>query len=199
MAPHLDIYPNSGAGRGSFIHCLAKASALRGGRPLLLTPSKALDVGCGEGGDVIWLDEQGWSVTAVDFAQAGLERAARSATAAGVSQRITWVRADARQSLGSSDDFDLVTTHYLHPPEGQITEVVERLAAKVRPGGVLLVVGHAPLAETAHLSRELRAAMWGGPRKWPAHCHLTSRSLPPRTAVERVNVRAPRYRSTTPR
>ena len=49
-----------------------------------LTPGTALDVGCGEGGDVIWLARQGWRVTGADFSPAGLARAARHAAEAGV-------------------------------------------------------------------------------------------------------------------
>jgi 2-polyprenyl-3-methyl-5-hydroxy-6-metoxy-1,4-benzoquinol methylase len=33
-----------------------------------LTPATALDVGCGEGADAIWLASRAWQVTAVDFA-----------------------------------------------------------------------------------------------------------------------------------
>ncbi len=44
-----------------------------------LTPGSALDVGCGEGGDVIWLAHRGWRVTGADFSANGLApcRAAR--------------------------------------------------------------------------------------------------------------------------
>ena len=34
-----------------------------------LAPGRALDVGCGEGGDALWLAAQGWQVTASDFAE----------------------------------------------------------------------------------------------------------------------------------
>jgi SAM-dependent methyltransferase len=49
-----------------------------------LTVGTALDVGCGEGGDVIWLASRGWKVTGADFSSNGLARAARHADEAGV-------------------------------------------------------------------------------------------------------------------
>ena len=61
-----------------------------------LTPGTALDVGCGEGGDVIWLARQGWRVTGADFSAKGLARAARHAEEAGVADRIDWWQVDAR-------------------------------------------------------------------------------------------------------
>jgi SAM-dependent methyltransferase len=41
-----------------------------------LTPGTALEVGCGEGADAIWLAAQGWQVTGVDFSAQALHRAA---------------------------------------------------------------------------------------------------------------------------
>ena len=61
-----------------------------------LTPGTALDVGCGEGGDVIWLAQQGWRVTGADFSATGLARAARHAPHAGVADRTAWWQVDAR-------------------------------------------------------------------------------------------------------
>jgi 2-polyprenyl-3-methyl-5-hydroxy-6-metoxy-1,4-benzoquinol methylase len=42
-----------------------------------LSPGAALDVGCGEGADAIWLAEHGWRVTAVDLSTVALERGPR--------------------------------------------------------------------------------------------------------------------------
>ena len=47
-----------------------------------LKPGRALDVGCGEGADALWLARNGWHVTAIDIAPTALHRAAESATAA---------------------------------------------------------------------------------------------------------------------
>jgi methylase of polypeptide subunit release factors len=35
-----------------------------------LTPGTVLELGCGEGGDAIWLAQQGWQVTASDVSTA---------------------------------------------------------------------------------------------------------------------------------
>jgi SAM-dependent methyltransferase len=115
-----------------------------------LTPGTALDVGCGEGGDVIWLARRGWTVTGADFSAAGLARAARTAEREGVAERTDWWQVDAREFDPGGRSFDLVSTQYLHPPDGGMVEVVGRLAAAVAPGGHLLVVGHAPPAESSH-------------------------------------------------
>jgi SAM-dependent methyltransferase len=107
-----------------------------------LPPGTALDVGCGEGADAIWLAVRGWRVTAVDFAATALERAADAATAAGVADRIDWVRADVTRWTPDPDSFDLVSAQYMHLLPDQRGPLFTRLAAAVRPGGTLLVVGH---------------------------------------------------------
>ena len=109
-----------------------------------LSPGTALDVGCGEGGDVIWLAERGWTVTGADFSANGLARAKRHAEDAGVAERTSWWQVDARTFDAGGRQFDLVTCHFLHTPDGSMFEVAGRLATAVAPGGHLLVVGHAP-------------------------------------------------------
>ena len=47
-----------------------------------LSPGTALDVGCGEGGDALWLAGRGWQVEGVDVSQVALDRAARHAAEA---------------------------------------------------------------------------------------------------------------------
>jgi SAM-dependent methyltransferase len=125
-----------------------------------LTPGTALDVGCGEGGDVIWLAQRGWRVTGADFSANGLARAARHAEEAGVADRTDWWQVDARTFEAGGRSFDLVTTHFLHPPDGGMTEVAGRLAEAVTPGGHLLVVGHAPSEAFTHLNASHRRAMF---------------------------------------
>ena len=125
-----------------------------------LTPGTALDVGCGEGGDVIWLAQQGWRVTGADFSVNGLARAAGHAADAGVGDRTDWWQVDARTFAAHGRTYDLVTTHFLHPPDGGMVAVTRRLAEAVAPGGHLLVVGHAPSDVFTQLSAGHRRAMF---------------------------------------
>jgi SAM-dependent methyltransferase len=110
-----------------------------------LNPGTALDVGCGEGADAIWLAARGWQVTAVDLSAVALERAAANAAAAGdeVAGRIDWRHVDAT-GWDPDEHFDLISAQYLHLPTGHRQSLWQQLAAAVSPGGSLLIVGHHP-------------------------------------------------------
>ncbi|WP_236788214.1 bifunctional NAD(P)/FAD-dependent oxidoreductase/class I SAM-dependent methyltransferase [Amycolatopsis sp. GM8] len=105
-----------------------------------LPPGTALDAGCGEGGDAVWLAERGWRVTGADFVGTALERAAGHAKEAGV--EVDWVRADVT-SWTPPARFDLVTSHFLQVLPDERAAAFARLADAVAPGGTLLIVGHA--------------------------------------------------------
>ncbi|MCK9926271.1 methyltransferase domain-containing protein [Frankia sp. Mgl5] len=108
-----------------------------------LAPGTALDLGCGEGGDAVWLAARGWRVTAVDVSPTALARAAGAAATAGVDERITWRCEDLADGVPDGT-FDLVLALFLHSPVGMPrTEVLRASAGRVAPGGTLLVVGHA--------------------------------------------------------
>jgi SAM-dependent methyltransferase len=108
-----------------------------------LTPGTALDVGCGEGADALWLAGRGWQVTAVDISPVALARAAEQAAAAGseIARRISWEQADLL-SWCPRTQVDLVSAQFLHLPPEPAVRVQAQLAAAVRPGGTLLIVGH---------------------------------------------------------
>ena len=128
-----------------------------------LTPGVALDAGCGEGRDALWLAGHGWRVTAVDISPTALRRAREHARSSGadVAARIDWVAADLTSWEPPAGHADLVTACYVHPA-GPRQELVRRLAGAVAPGGTLLVVEHDHSDEhaLAHTSPgELAAAL----------------------------------------
>ena len=105
-----------------------------------LRPGRALDLGCGEGRNAVWLAERGWEVTAVDFSEVGMAKGAALADSRGVLVR--WVLADLRQHDPEPAAFDLVVLLYLHLPPAERRAVHARACQAVAPGGVLLLVGH---------------------------------------------------------
>ena len=111
-----------------------------------LPPGRALDLGCGEGGDALWLAGRGWTVTGLDLSPTALRRADAAARAAGLSARVRWEVVDLADPAGWPDEaaYDLVTACFLQTPlEFPRTEVLHRAADLVAPGGRLLVVAHA--------------------------------------------------------
>ncbi len=121
-----------------------------------LTPGAALELGCGEGADAIWLARQGWTVLATDVAQSALDKASEHATEAGVDGFITWARTDLEQELPAGG-FDLVTAAYLHSwhPSFSREPILRRAAQAVAPGGHLLVISHAGSPAHADPARDV--------------------------------------------
>jgi SAM-dependent methyltransferase len=106
-----------------------------------LPPGRALDLGCGEGADALWLAERGWAVSAVDISPTALGRARAEADRRGLA--VDWQQADLAEALPPGP-YELVTAHFLQSPvELPRAAVLQRAAAEVAPGGHLLVVGHA--------------------------------------------------------
>jgi SAM-dependent methyltransferase len=101
----------------------------------------ALDVGCGEGADAVWLAGQGWEVTALDVSQVALERAARHAEHAHA--RVQWVHAGLVDAQLPAGTFDLVSAQYPALLRTADHTAERKLLAAVAPGGVLVVVHHA--------------------------------------------------------
>jgi SAM-dependent methyltransferase len=105
-----------------------------------LTPGRALDVGCGEGADAIWLAERGWTVTAIDISDVAIRRAREDSHPAGTS--VEWICGDTLQTPFPARSFDLVSMHYPALPKAAGDAAVRRLLDTVRPGGLLLAVYH---------------------------------------------------------
>lgn len=121
-----------------------------------LPAGRALDLGCGEGGDAIWLAKHGWQVTGLDISATAIERARAAAADAEVAEdRIRLVATDLSTWTADGESFDLVTACFFHSPvELDRAGVLRRAAGAVAPGGRLVIVSH------------------GGPPPWGNHDHL---------------------------
>lgn len=110
-----------------------------------LAPGRALDVGAGEGGDALWLAEQGWQVTASDvsgLALAGI-RSEAARRGAPVADRVETLHADANALAAfPAGAFDLVVAFYASIPRTVDDRALANVLGAVAPGGTLLVVGH---------------------------------------------------------
>ncbi|HEV7931396.1 MAG TPA: class I SAM-dependent methyltransferase [Actinomadura sp.] len=105
-----------------------------------LPPGDALDLASGEGRNALWLAERGWTVTAVDFSPVAVQRARELADARSLG--LDHVVADLASWAPPERAFDAVVIAYLHLPLEAMSTVLTRAANALRPGGVLLVVGH---------------------------------------------------------
>lgn len=107
-----------------------------------LAPGTAMDVGCGEGADAVWLTHRGWDVTAVDISGVALDRARAHAASAGVT--ISFEHVDLIATPPAPQTYDLVSAQFFHLPDPPRAQAYQGLGAAVAPGGHLLVVGHYP-------------------------------------------------------
>ena len=105
-----------------------------------LKPGRALDVGCGEGADAMWLARRGWTVTAIDISDVAVSRGRKAAEPARAA--VEWVCGDALQTAFAAGSFDLVSMQYPALPKAAGEAAVRALLETVRPGGLLLAVYH---------------------------------------------------------
>jgi len=103
-------------------------------------PGRALDVGCGEGADALWLARQGWAVTALDVSRIALDRAGAHADREDVD--ITWVLSGLLDADVPAGGFDLVSAQYPALRSTAHRAAERALVSAVAPGGILLVVHH---------------------------------------------------------
>lgn len=117
-----------------------------------LNPGRALDVGCGEGADVIWLAEHGWDATGIDLSQTAIDRATESVASKGVTASFevtdvsTWDPSGSNEEHPRRGGYDLVIGCFLHTrlPDTR-EELVGRVAEHVAPDGRLLLISHAEM------------------------------------------------------
>jgi len=107
-----------------------------------LRPGRAWDLGCGHGGDALWLASLGWDVTATDKSWSAVSRVAAAAAERGMRYRVSAEQHDLSRSLPAGT-FHLVYACYFHGPVPLDRDRILRDAAgRVRPGGCLVVIDH---------------------------------------------------------
>lgn len=107
-----------------------------------IKPGKALDLACGEGRNAIYLAEEGFQVTGVDFSNTGIEKARAIAEHRGV--HVDWMVADVLEVPLPARSFDLVSVLYLHTDSASRHTWLKRAIEAVAPGGNFVYIGHDP-------------------------------------------------------
>lgn len=105
-----------------------------------LTPGRSIDLAAGEGRNAIWLAEQGWDSTAVDYSDVAIDKARQIAERRCVT--ITTEVADLGEYVPTPAGYDLVLVAYLQIPGDQMDPILRKAAAAVAPGGTFLLVCH---------------------------------------------------------
>jgi dipeptidase E len=109
-------------------------------------PGRACDLGCGHGGDALWLASLHWQVTAVDVSATAVSRLEAAALDQGLADRVRAEQHDLSRSVPTGP-FDLVYACYLHSPVAlDRTAMLRRAAQQVAPEGHLVLIDHASLA-----------------------------------------------------
>ncbi|MAT04440.1 MAG: SAM-dependent methyltransferase [Acidimicrobiaceae bacterium] len=103
-------------------------------------PGRSIDLAAGEGRNALWLAEQGWDSTAVDFSAVAIDKARAIAERSGLT--ITTEVADLTTYVPTPGGFDLVVIAYLQLPSEQLAPILQRAAEAVAPGGHLVLVNH---------------------------------------------------------
>ena len=96
----------------------------------------------GEGRNAVFLAGQGFAVTAVDLSEVGLAKAAALAASRGV--QIDFVHADLADFDLGLERWDGIISIFCHLPSVVRQPLYARLAAALRPGGVLLLESYTP-------------------------------------------------------
>ena len=116
-----------------------------------LTPGRALEIGCGTGVNAVWLAQQGWQVTAVDYSEVAVEKGKQLAAEKGVNVEFVLADASTYQPKGQ---YDLITSFYIQLFPQQRASMLANMSKALAPGGTLLFVGHDKSGPPAGWSEE---------------------------------------------
>lgn len=124
-----------------------------------LTPGNSLDLGCGEGGDVLWLAERGWEAAGIDLSETAIRRAQAEAADRGFTHARFYAAdlsqwADRPDALGGPiGPFELITASFFQSPlKLQRARILRAALTRIAAGGHLVLVSHAPPREDASVA-----------------------------------------------
>ncbi len=116
-----------------------------------LKPGRALDLGCGSGGNTIWLAQRGWQVTAVDFSDVAIEKG--KVQAADRRVEVEFVASDVTV-YRPNGLYDLIISFYVQLWPDQRVQMLSNAAQALTPGGRLLFVSHDQSSPPSGWSRD---------------------------------------------
>lgn len=102
----------------------------------------ALDVGCGEGRNAVFLAQHGLSVLAIDQSAVGLDKAQALAAACGVS--IQTERLDLTNWQAPTAHYSVISWIWVHLAEPQRSQVLQQMVQALAPGGYFVGVLYHP-------------------------------------------------------
>ncbi len=110
-----------------------------------LTPGKALDLGCGEGGDTLWLASHGWQATGIDISPTAILRGREQSKELGLDPTSCTFIAEDLATWTPETTYDLVTSSFLHSFDVEIprTDILRRATELVAKDGYFLLITHA--------------------------------------------------------
>ncbi|MDD5050726.1 MAG: methyltransferase domain-containing protein [Candidatus Pacebacteria bacterium] len=116
---------------------------------------KALDIGCGQGRDTLFLAESGFDVVGIDISRVGIERL--NARVKGKNLKLKTVVGDVRQEL-LKDEYTLIVCNRVLQdiPQKDSLWMIERMQSKTLPRGVNFIAayGHGTLETNRLLDEE---------------------------------------------
>ena len=107
-----------------------------------LPPGRALEIGCGQGRNAVFLAQQGLTVTGVDSSEIGLERGAELAARRHVD--VEWMKVDLNSFEPGHGCWEVIVSTFVHLPPDLRRDVHRKLVEALHPGGVLVLEAYTP-------------------------------------------------------
>lgn len=125
-----------------FIYGEAPNEFIRSEGRLIDPQGEVLSLGEGEGRNAVFLASEGYRVTALDSSPVAMQKLARLAERHGV--QVATELGDVAEAALGSERWDGIVNVFCHLPSAQRPELLARIRAALRPGGVFLTEQFSP-------------------------------------------------------